>query len=110
MEEGGVVSMLDIFAFERKIDSRNPLNSNGSFKVISTPTRAINKMLENGIEMEKSIFSPETLISKDMLIDELKDYTPKRMCGWKEHFMAEIIQGSYMDGKNIIERWPNLKI
>lgn len=111
VEEGGVVSILDIFEFERKVDKNNPLSGAGTFKTISTPMRSLNKMLHNGVELDKSIFDPNVEITKDMLVNELKKYKPskERICGWQESYMAEIIKDSYKDGKNIVDRWPNLK-
>jgi len=62
------------------------------------------------ISLDKSIFNPEVEITKDMLVNELKKYKPsERICGWKDTYMSEIIKESYKDGKNIVDRWPNLK-
>lgn len=109
MEEGGVVSMLDLFEFQRSVNNENPMDSAGKFRAISTSSRAVAKMLQNGIILDKRIFDNDFEVTKDMLLDELKAFNPDRMCGWQEHYLSEIIQNSYIDGKNIIERWPNLQ-
>ena len=109
IEDNGVVSMLDIFSFERNKDNLNPMDSSGSFKVISASTRCVNKMLQNGVKMEKRIFDDSFVVTKDMLLDELKDFHPSRMCGWMSNYMSEIIKTSYIDGVNIVDRWVNLK-
>jgi len=109
VEEGGVVSMLDLFEYQRTNETNNPMDSSGKFKAISASSRAIAKMLQNGVIMDKRIFDDNFVVAKDMLIDELNNFHPKRMCGWKEEYMSEIIKGSDIDGKNIVERWINLK-
>ncbi|MBN2869557.1 MAG: CpaF family protein [Campylobacterales bacterium] len=109
MEENGVVSMLDIFEFKREAPTGSVSDSRGTFQAISAPIRSITKMALNGIEMEKKIFDPEFVVTKDMVIAELKRFHPVRMCGWEEHYMSEIIKTSFQDGKSILERWPNLQ-
>ena len=109
IEENGVVSMLDLFEFKRSMSSENPMDSSGNFKAISASSRASLKMLQNGITLDSRIFDNEFEVTKEMLINELKSFHPKRMCGWKENYMSEIIQSSYASGKNILERWPNLQ-
>lgn len=109
VEENGVVSILDIFEFRRNNKDGNIIDSGGSFGSVSTPVRSIAKMVQNGIDIEKKIFDPAFIVTKDMVISELRRYHPSIMCGWEEHFMNEIIKGSYQDGKNILERWPNLQ-
>ncbi|MGA9045752.1 CpaF family protein [Sulfuricurvum sp.] len=109
MEENGIVSMLDIFEFKRNSFNGNPTDSNGTFNAVSAPVRSINKMAQNGVEIEKKIFDPDFIVTKDMLIGELKSFHPSRMCGWEDHYLSEIIKNSYQEGKSILERWPNLK-
>ena len=109
IEENGVVSMLDLFEFQRSVNSDNPMDSSGNFKAISGSSRATLKMMQNGITMESRIFDNDFVISKEMLTQELKEFHPKRMCGFKTNYMSEIIQSSYISGKSILERWPNLK-
>jgi len=109
IEENGVVSMLDLFEFKRVMNSENPMDSSGNFKAISASSRATIKMLQNGVTLDSKIFDNEFEVTKEMLINELKSFHPKRMCGWKENYMSEIIQSTYSSGKNILERWPNLQ-
>lgn len=109
IEENGVISMLDLFEFQRSANSDNPLDSSGNFKAISGSSRATLKMMQNGVTMESRIFDNDFIVTKEMLTHELKDFHPKRMCGWKVNYMSEIIQSSYISGKSILERWPNLK-
>jgi len=109
IEENGVVSMLDLFEFQRSVNNDNPMDSSGNFKAISGSSRAITKMMQNGVTMQSRIFDNDFTVTKEMLTSELKEFHPKRMCGWKANYMSEIIQSSYIAGKNILERWPNLK-
>ncbi len=108
VEESGVVAMLDLLEFKRSGGGINPMNSHGEFIAVSASSRAIKKMLDNGVDMDSRIFDNDFVVTKDMVIDELIHFPPSRMCGWKENYMAEIIQNSYSDGKNIVERWSNL--
>jgi hypothetical protein len=66
-------------------------------------------MMQNGVTIQSRIFDNDFTVTKEMLTDELKEFHPKRMCGWKPEYMSEIIQSSYIAGKNILERWTNLK-
>ena len=109
IEENGVVSMLDLFEFQRSINSENPMDSSGNFKAISGSSRATLKMLQNGVTMESRIFDNDFTVTKEMLTNELKEFHPKRMCGWQTNYMTEIIQSSYISSKSILERWPNLQ-
>ncbi len=109
VEDGGIVSMLDLFEFQRLSTNDSPMDSTGKFRAISSSTRAVAKMLQNGVVLDKRIFDNDFVVTKDMLLEELKAFHPDRMCGWKENYLSEIIQNSYIDGKNIIERWPNLQ-
>jgi len=109
IEDNGVVSMLDIFEFRRDKNNESFMNSNGRFKTISASTRSVDKMMQNGVKIDTRIFDNDFVVTKNMVLDLLNQYHPTRMCGWQEHYMAEIIQHSYKDGKNIIERWSNLQ-
>lgn len=109
VEDGGVVSVLDLFEFQRSNTSNNPMDSSGKFRAISASSRAVSKMMQNGVLLDKRIFDNDFEVSKDMLMHELKSFHPERMCGWMAPYMSEIIQSSYIDGKNIVERWPNLQ-
>ncbi|MBD3823600.1 MAG: CpaF family protein [Epsilonproteobacteria bacterium] len=109
MEEGGVISMLDLFEFNRTNASNNPMDSSGKFRAVSASSRAAAKMLQNGFVLDKRIFDNDFVITKDMLLEELKEFHPERMCGWRVNYMSEIIQNSYLDAKSIVDRWPNLQ-
>lgn len=109
IEENGVVSMLDLFEFQRSLNSENPMDSSGNFRAISGSSRALAKMMQNGVTMQSRIFDNDFNVTREMLTEELKEFHPKRMCGWKPNYMSEIIQSSYIAGKSILERWPNLK-
>jgi len=109
IEENGMISMLDLFVYERSKENLNPMDSSGIFKAISASTRCAAKMLQNGVEFDRRVFDDDFVVTKEMLLDELKDFHPSRMCGWKNNYMSEIIKTSYIDGVNIVERWVNLK-
>jgi len=109
MEENGIVSMLDLFTYERSRENINPMDSSGTFRAISASTRCTAKMIQNGVDFDKRVFDDNFIVTKEMLLDELKDFHPSRMCGWKSGYMSEIIKTSYIDGVNIVERWVNLK-
>ena len=109
VEDGGVVSVLDLFEFKRSNTNNNPMDSSGKFRAISASSRAVSKMMQNGVLLDNRIFDNDFEVSKDMLMHELKSFHPERMCGWMAPYMSEIIQSSYIDGKNIVERWPNLQ-
>jgi pilus assembly protein CpaF len=109
IEESGVVSMLDLFEFQRTKDADSVMSSAGRFRAVSASTRSVQKMQQNGIFMDTRIFDNDFTVTKNMVLDLLQKYHPKRMCGWQEHYMAEIIHHSYIDGKNIVERWANLQ-
>ena len=108
IEESGVVSMLDLFEFRRNSEG-NIMDSSGSFTAVSAAQRSTSKMLQNGVVLDTRIFDDDFTVTKEMLMKELAEFHPSRMCGWKEHYMSEIIQHSYIDGSNVIDRWPNLK-
>ena len=109
MEENGVVSMLDLFEFQRSMSSDNPMDSSGNFNAISASTRATAKMLQNGVILDNRIFDNDFVITKEMVISELQNFHPNRMCGWKPNYMSEIIQSSYSSGSNFLEKWTNLQ-
>ena len=108
MEENGVVSILDIFDYERNI-THDILDSSGKHRVLTAPPRALAKMQQNGVHIDTKIFHPDFTISKKTLIDALAKYPPSRMCGWRDEYMGAIIKETMLHGKSIIDRWPNLK-
>ncbi len=109
IEENGVISMLDLFSYEKSKNNLDLMDSRGTFKAVSASTRSILKMMQNGVEFDNRIFDDNFTVTKDMLLEELKDFHPSRMCGWQNNYMSEIIKSSYIDGVNIVERWSNLK-
>lgn len=109
IEENGIVSMLDIFEFQRSVINDNPMDSSGNFQAISYATRASAKMLQNGVVLDSRIFDNDFLVTKEMLLEELQAFHPRRMCGWKASYMSEIILSSYSSGGNFLEKWPNLQ-
>ncbi|MDF1876846.1 CpaF family protein [Sulfurimonas sp. SAG-AH-194-L11] len=109
VEENGIVSMLDLFEFKRSLDTDNPMDSSGNFMAISASTRSTAKMLQNGVVLDKSIFDNDFVVTREQLIEELRSFHPKRMCGWKANYMTEIVKATYTSGQNLLERWPNLQ-
>jgi pilus assembly protein CpaF len=109
IEENGVVSMLDLFEFQRAKNVDNPMDSSGDFKAISASLRSVSKMMQNGVMLDARIFDNDFVVTKEMIVKELKAFHPKRMCGWKASYMSEIVQSSYNTGANLLERWPNLQ-
>jgi len=109
IEENGIVSMLDLFEFKRNKDNSDFMDSSGKFRAISASSRATSKMIQNGVVMDSRIFDNNFIVTKDMLLSELKNYSPSRMCGWQTHYISEIIKTSYIDGQNIIDRWSSLQ-
>ncbi len=109
VEENGVVSMLDLFEFQRSVNAENPMDSSGEYKAVSASIRSATKMLHNGIILDKNIFNNDFTVSREMLIEELRAFHPKRMCGWKLNYMSEIVKATHSSGQNLLERWPNLQ-
>jgi len=109
VEESGVVSMLDLFEFQRNVNVDNPMDSSGVFKAISASTRSTAKMMQNGVVLDKNIFNNDFVVTREMLVEELRSFHPKRMCGWKPNYMTEIVKATHVSGQNLLERWPNLQ-
>jgi pilus assembly protein CpaF len=109
IEENGVVSMLDLFEFQRSVNVENPMDSSGEYKAVSASIRSTTKMLHNGIILDKNIFNNDFTVTREMLIEELRAFHPKRMCGWKLNYMSEIVKVAHSSGQNLLERWPNLQ-
>ena len=109
VEESGVVSMLDLFEFQRNVNVDNPMDSSGEYKAVSASLRSTAKMLQNGVVLDKNIFNNEFTVTREMLVDELRNFHPNRMCGWKPNYMSEIVRATQSSGKNLLERWPNLQ-
>jgi len=109
VEESGVVSMLDLFQFQRNVNVDNPMDSSGDFKAVSASLRSTAKMLQNGVVLDKNIFNNDFIVTREMLVDELRAFHPNRMCGWKPNYMSEIVRATQSSGQNLLERWPNLQ-
>lgn len=110
MEENGVVSILDIFDYKREGLNDDVTASMGRHRVLAAPLRAIATMQQNGVDIDQRIFQPDFIVSKRMLLDLFSKYSPSRMCGWQEEYMGEIIKETFINGKSIVDRWPNLKV
>lgn len=104
IEDGGVVSLLDIYRFKRDMSLIDDKSTQGRHEAVSTPSRAITKMEMFGVGMDKRVFDDEWEMPKEMLIDELAKFPPSAMCGWKRDYFLEILEND----PNILERWPHL--
>jgi pilus assembly protein CpaF len=110
IEEGGIVSIQDIFEFRRTSSEGDVTVLLGDHHSCGSPTRALQKMQENGVEIDKRIFNDEFDFNKDTLINELREFHPSIMCNWQDEYMIEIIKNSpVINGNSIIDRWPNLR-
>ncbi len=105
MEEGGVVSLADIFEYQREIKEGDEKRVAGSHVPLSVPSRCVKKMELYGVSLDKRIFDEKFEITKETVIEELAKYSPSRMCGWTAAFFADI----YKKDSQIVERWPNLR-
>lgn len=105
MEEGGVVSLADIFEYQREIKEGDEKRVVGSHKPLSIPSRCIKKMELYGVSVDKRIFDEKFEMPKEMLLEELAKYSPSRMCEWSGAFFEEI----YKKDPQITDRWPNLR-
>ena len=109
IEDNGVISMLDIFEYERIRREEDFMDSHGVHKVVAPPLRALHKIAKNGVEIDQRIFQPDFEMNKNMLINELLKYPPSKMCGWKAEYMGKIIKETFVNGFSVVDRWPNLK-
>ncbi len=100
MEDNGVVSLNNIFEFKR--DTSDTKKTKGKFEVISSASRAIEKMEMYGVDLDKRIFDPNFIMPKSMLMEELEKDMPSKMCGWKDSFVHSFIE---KDGQ-ILFKWP----
>lgn len=105
MEEGGVVSLADIFEFKRELREGDEKKIQGAHLPLAIPTRSIKKMELYGVSLDKRIFDEKFEMPKEMLLEELAKYPPSRMCEWNPSFFGDI----YKKDSSIIERWPNLR-
>jgi len=103
IEDGGVVSLLDIYKFERELTGTDDKKTVGRHVALSTPSRAIPKMEMFGVSLDKRIFDDTFEMPKDMLIDELKQFLPDVMCGWKQEHLTELFKGD----SELFDKWPH---
>lgn len=104
IEEGGVVSLLDVYEFQRALTHEDDKRTVGNHFPLATPSRAISKMEMYGITMDKRVFDPQFEMPKEMLLDELRKFPPSRMGGWKQQYLDEL----FISDPDIYEKWPNL--
>jgi len=100
MEDNGVVSLNNIFEFKR--DTSDMKQTRGKFEVISSASRAIEKMNMFGVDIDTRIFDPNFIMPKSMLLEELEKDMPSKMCGWKDSFIDSFIE---KDGQ-VLFKWP----
>ena len=100
MEDNGVVSLSNIFEFKR--DPSDTKKTLGKFEVISSSSRALEKMNMFGVEFDLRIFDSNFIMPKAMLMEELEKDMPSKMCGWKDSFIHSFIE---KDGQ-ILFKWP----
>jgi pilus assembly protein CpaF len=101
MEDNGVISMNDIFRFER--DTSDMKGTKGEFKLLSTPSRTIEQMNMFGVEIDERIFAKDFEMTREMLIDELRRDLPSKMCGWKNDFLNEYMKRD----SDILHKWSH---
>ncbi len=104
IEEGGVVSLLDIYSFKREMTLEDDKKTRGAHIAMSTPSRAITKMNMYGIDIDKRVFDDDFVMEKEMLIEELEKFMPNVMCGWKDEFVKDM----FHNDPELFERWPHL--
>ncbi|MEA3289160.1 MAG: ATPase, T2SS/T4P/T4SS family [Campylobacterota bacterium] len=103
MEDNGVISMNDIFKFER--DTSDMKKTKGEFKVIASPSRTIEQMNMFGVDIDKRVFNPDFEMTKQMLIDELRNDLPSKMCGWRNEFLDDYIRRD----PQFYHKWPHIQ-
>ncbi len=104
IEDGGVVSLLDIFQFKRDLTLYDDKKTRGKHIAMATPSRAIAKMEMYGVDIDKRIFDDTFVMEKEMLIDEFAKFLPDVMCGWQERFIHDM----FSNDPDLFERWPHL--
>ena len=103
IEDGGIVSLLDIYQFKRELTHTDDKSTKGKQTALATPSRAISKMEMYGVDIDKRVFDDNFVMEKEMLIDELAKFLPDVMCGWRDEFIKDIFKGD----PDIFERWPH---
>jgi len=59
----------------------------------------------NGVDMDKRIVNPDFEMTKEMLIYELRDDLPSKMCGWKDEFLDEFLRKD----AQVLHKWPHFQ-
>ena len=103
MEDNGVISLNHIFKFER--DTSDMKKTKGEFKVLAAPSRTIDQMNMFGVDIDKRIFNPDFVMTREMLIDELRSDLPSKMCGWKDEHLDEFIRKD----PQVLHTWPHFQ-
>ncbi len=101
MEDNGVISLNDIFKFER--DTTDMKTTKGDFKLLATPSRTVEQMNMFGVDIDERIFNPDFEMTKEMLIDELRKDLPSKMCGWKNEFIDEYLERD----PEVLHKWTH---
>jgi pilus assembly protein CpaF len=101
MEDNGVISLNNIFEFER--DTSDMKKTKGHFKSLATPSRTIEQMNMFGVDLDLQVFNPNFVMTKEMLIDELRKDLPSKMCGWKDEHLDEFVRKD----PSIFHKWPH---
>jgi len=104
IEDGGVVSLLDIYQFKRDLSFQDDKKTRGKQVAMATPSRAISKMEMYGVDIDKRVFDDEFEMDKQLLVDEFAKFLPDVMCGWRDEFMTDL----FMNDPDIFDRWPHL--
>ena len=100
IEDNAVVSLNNIFEFKR--DTSDTKITKGKFEVISSASRALEKMDMYGVDFDSRIFDSNFIMPKAMLLEELEKDMPSKMCGWKDSFVDSFVA---KDGQ-ILFKWP----
>jgi pilus assembly protein CpaF len=103
MEDNGVISLNHIFKFERDLSDMK--KTKGEFQVLTSPSRTIEQMNMFGVEIDKRIFNPDFVMTKEMLIEELRKDLPSKMCGWRDEHLDAFIQRD----DQLFHKWPHFQ-
>ncbi len=103
IEDGGIVSLLDIYQFKRELTHTDDKKVKGRQVAMSTPSRSISKMEMYGIDIDKRIFDDNFVMEKEMLVEELDKFLPDVMCGWRDDFIKDMFKSD----PDIFDKWPH---
>ncbi len=104
IEDGGVVSLLDIYQFKRDLSLKDDKTTRGKQIAMATPSRAITKMEMFGVDIDKRVFDDDFEMDKQMLIDEFAKFLPDVMCGWRDEFITDM----FGNDPDLFDKWPHL--